>query len=189
MQDQHTWSAAMRRLGQIGADRSPISLKFSHTTLLKNARNTVLQEAENTCSVRRWPKYPFLDGSLEQCSAPAPLDNCEATAPSYIVSTDVNSGATRQYKQSFLSDKDKNGNGKRRLEMRTGWGRNEKQISTPTFFPSQPHSCDKTIFERFFWKGFSPLLEESTLFLHRFSRDRTKDLKWVWVTPPVVLFF
>src|SRR5258708_30109007 len=32
-------------------DRSPISLKFSHTTLLKNARNTVLQEAENTCFV------------------------------------------------------------------------------------------------------------------------------------------
>src|SRR6266568_6662471 len=32
----------------------------------------------------------------------------------------------------------------------------EKQISTPTFFPSQPHSCDKTIFERSFWKGFSP---------------------------------
>src|SRR5216684_1810132 len=82
MQDQHPWSAAMFGNGQIGADRSPISLKFSHTTLLKNARNTVLQEAENTCSVRRCPKYPFLDGSLEQCSVPASLDNCEATAPS-----------------------------------------------------------------------------------------------------------
>src|SRR5256884_8533384 len=46
MHDQHTWSAAMRRLGQIGADRSPISLKCSHTTLLQNVRNTVLQEAE-----------------------------------------------------------------------------------------------------------------------------------------------
>jgi hypothetical protein len=34
--------------GQIGADRSPISLKFSHTTLLKNSRNTVLQEAMNS---------------------------------------------------------------------------------------------------------------------------------------------
>ncbi len=59
------------------------------------------------------------------------------------------------YKQSILSGKDKNGNGKRRLEMRTRWGRNERQIFTPTFFPSQPHSCDKTIFERFFWKGLS----------------------------------
>jgi len=28
-------------------------------------------------------------------------------------------------------------------------------LYTQTFFPSQPHSCDKTIFERFFWKGLS----------------------------------
>src|SRR5437667_8622174 len=40
MQDQHTWSAAMLGNCQIGADRSPISLKFSHTTLLKHSRNT-----------------------------------------------------------------------------------------------------------------------------------------------------
>src|SRR5713226_2612723 len=51
MQDQHPWSAAMFGNGQIGADRSPVSLKFSHTTLLKNSRNVALQEAENTCSV------------------------------------------------------------------------------------------------------------------------------------------
>src|SRR5207247_9405201 len=38
MQDQHTWSAAMLGNGQIGADRSPISLKFSHTALLKHSR-------------------------------------------------------------------------------------------------------------------------------------------------------
>src|SRR5260370_23281218 len=80
MQDQHTWSAAMLGNGQIGADRSPISLKFSHTTLLKNARNTVLQEAENTCSVCCCPKYPFLTAILEQSSVPASPDNCEATA-------------------------------------------------------------------------------------------------------------
>src|SRR2546423_810564 len=107
MQDQHPWAAAMFGNGQIGADRSPISLKFSHTTLLKNARNTVLQEAENTCFVCRWPKYPFLDGSLEQCSVPASLDNCEATAPSYIVSTDVNSGATRHTSNPFFQAKAK----------------------------------------------------------------------------------
>src|SRR5216683_3285668 len=107
MQDQHPWSAAMLGNGQIGADRSPISLKCSHTALLKNARNTVLQEAENTCSVRRCPKYPFLDGSLEQCSVPASLDNCEATAPSYIVSTDVNSGATRHTSNPFSQAKAK----------------------------------------------------------------------------------
>src|SRR5207248_6842126 len=35
MQDQHPWSAAMLGNGQIGADRSPISLKFSHCALLK----------------------------------------------------------------------------------------------------------------------------------------------------------
>ena len=34
MQDQHTWSAALLGNGQIGADRSAINLKFSHTTLL-----------------------------------------------------------------------------------------------------------------------------------------------------------
>src|SRR5947208_1202019 len=107
MQDQHPWAAAMFGNGQIGADRSPISLKFSHTTLLKNARNTVLQEAENTCSLRRCPKYPFLDGSLEQCSVPASLDNCEATAPSSIVSTDVNSGATRHTSNPFFRAKAK----------------------------------------------------------------------------------
>src|SRR2546421_5938046 len=107
MQDQHSWAAAMFGNGQIGADRSPISLKFSHTTLLKNARNTVLQEAENTCSLRRCPKYPFLDGSLEQCSVPASLDNCEATAPSSIVSTDVNSGATRHTSNPFFRAKAK----------------------------------------------------------------------------------
>src|SRR5438874_2715022 len=43
MQDHHTWSAAMLGNGQIGADRSPISLKFSHTALLKHSRNAVLQ--------------------------------------------------------------------------------------------------------------------------------------------------
>src|SRR2546421_6947028 len=36
MQDQHPWSAAMLWNGQIGADRSAIRLKFSHTTLLIN---------------------------------------------------------------------------------------------------------------------------------------------------------
>src|SRR5205823_1956748 len=34
MQYQHPWSAAMLGNCQIGADRSPISLKFSHTALL-----------------------------------------------------------------------------------------------------------------------------------------------------------
>src|SRR5260221_2472062 len=115
MQDQHPWSAAMFGNGQIGADRSPISLKFSHTTLLKNARNTVLQEAENTCSVRRYPKYPFLDGSLEQCSVPASLDNCEATAPSYIISIDVNSGATRHTSNPFFRAKAKTVTGRQEI--------------------------------------------------------------------------
>src|SRR5438270_1285181 len=48
MQDHYTWSAAMFRNGQIGADRSAISLKFSHAALLTHSRNTVHQEAENT---------------------------------------------------------------------------------------------------------------------------------------------
>src|SRR5258708_4586311 len=111
MQDQHPWSAAMLGNGQIGADRSPISLKFSHTTLLKNARNTVLQEAENTCSVCCCPKYPFLDGILEQCSVPASLDNCEATAPPYIVATDAGSGATRHPSNPFFRAKAKTATG------------------------------------------------------------------------------
>src|SRR6266568_2407845 len=58
MQNQHTWSAAMLGNCQIGADRSAISLKFSHTTLLNYSRNTVLQEAENTCFVHRCLKLP-----------------------------------------------------------------------------------------------------------------------------------
>src|SRR5438270_7299026 len=37
MQDQHPWSAAMFGNGQIGADRSPTSLKFSHPALLKHS--------------------------------------------------------------------------------------------------------------------------------------------------------
>src|SRR5216684_3772976 len=41
MQDQHPWSAAMFGNGQIGADRSPISLKFSHTALLFSSQEFV----------------------------------------------------------------------------------------------------------------------------------------------------
>ena len=49
MQDQHTWSTVMRRPGQIATERSIISLKCSHTDLLQNARNAVLQNIEHTC--------------------------------------------------------------------------------------------------------------------------------------------
>ena len=45
MQDQHTWSTAVCRLGQIAIECSIINLKCSHFDLLQITRNALLQEA------------------------------------------------------------------------------------------------------------------------------------------------
>ena len=50
---------------------------------------------------------------------------------------------------------------------------------------------DSPLFDTSLWvsEARNWLLEESTLFLHRFSRDRAKDWQRVWVTPRVVRSF
>ena len=107
-------------------------LSYCSPYTLKNTQETLCFKKQRTQVLFCTPLSeisPFLGGSHEQRSVPASLDNCEATPPSYIVSTGAGSGATHRtahlffHKRAKPVTKEKTGEDER-------WRRNQKQISS-----------------------------------------------------------